>query len=182
MEFTELIVKRRSCRKYADKPVDHAVILEALKQAQMAPSWRNHQCARCYVVEAGDFLDGFRQRALPGGNPKNAENAVLIITTYVRGKEGFWENEAGQFEPANELGDKWGAYDLGLHDAYLILALENAGLSSLIMGLRHSDVIRRELEIPEEEDIVSVIAVGHRDAEPVLGPRKPLEETVKFIK
>ena len=26
------------------------------------------------------------------------------------------------------------------------------------------------------------VAVGHRDAEPVLGPRKPLEETVRFIK
>lgn len=181
MEFKELIVKRRSCRKYAAKPVDHEVIVQALKEAQMAPSWRNHQCAKCYIVEAGEFLDRFRGKALPAGNAKNAENAVLIITTYERGKEGFWENAEGVFEPANELGDKWGAYDLGLHDAYMILALENAGLSSLIMGLRDSEAIRKELEIPDSEDIVSVIAVGHRDTEAVMGSRKPLEETVRFF-
>ena len=89
MEFKELIVKRRSCRKYAAEPVDHEVIVQALKEAQMAPSWRNHQCARCDIVEAGAFQDSFRVKVLPGGNAKNAENAVLIITTYERGKEGF---------------------------------------------------------------------------------------------
>ncbi|MBO5999349.1 MAG: nitroreductase family protein [Lachnospiraceae bacterium] len=176
MEFTELIEVRRSCRHYAAEPVSHEVIEQIVRQAQMAPSWRNLQCAKSYVIESPEFLEEFRKKALPEGNAKNAENAVLIVTTFVRGQEGYWDGK-----PANELGDKWGAYDLGLHDAYLILAAQDAGLSSLIMGIRHSDVIREELNIPEDEDIVSVIAVGKRADEAVLRPRKPLEETVKFF-
>ena len=60
MEFTELIKERRVCRHYLPEPVDHDVIVEILKQAQMAPSWRNLQSARCYVIEAGEFQDEFR--------------------------------------------------------------------------------------------------------------------------
>ena len=83
--------------------------------------------------------------------------------------------------PDNELGNVWGAYDLGLHDAYLVLAAANAGYDTLIMGLRDQEGIRRLLEIPEEECIVSVIAIGKRASEPVLGERKDLAEVAKFF-
>jgi nitroreductase len=36
------------------------------------------------------------------------------------------------------------------------------------------------LSIPEEEEILSVIAIGKRGEEPALRPRKPLEEIVKI--
>ena len=49
------------------------------------------------------------------------------------------------------------------------------------MGLRNVDFIRETLSIPEEETIVSVIAVGKRALDPPLRPRKELEETVKFF-
>ena len=41
--------------------------------------------------------------------------------------------------------------------------------------------LTRILQIPEEEDIVSVIAIGYRNQEPGLRPRKTLEETAKFF-
>ena len=83
-------------------------------------------------------------------------------------------------EPDNEVGNGWGAYDLGLHDAYLILAAKDAGYDTLIMGLRDAEKIRTILSIPEEEEILSVIAIGKRGEEPALRPRKPLEEIVKI--
>ena len=74
----------------------------------------------------------------------------------------------------------WGAYDLGLHDAYLILAAKDAGYDTLIMGIRDADALRQALAIPEEEQVVSVIAVGMAAQEPALKPRKPLEEVARF--
>lgn len=83
--------------------------------------------------------------------------------------------------PVNEIGNGWGAYDLGLHDAYLVLVAANAGYDTLIMGIRDADVIREKLRIPENEEIMSVIAVGKRSAEPSARPRKELDEVVRFF-
>ena len=142
----------------------------------MAPSWKNSQTARTYVAASPEILEELREKGLPSFNQNSSRNAALIVTTFVRGVSAFTNGQ-----PDTELGDKWGAYDLGLHDAYLVLAAKNAGLDTLIMGIRDPKAIRALLQIPEEEDIVSVIAVGYRDQEPGLRPRKPLEEVSKFF-
>ena len=99
----------------------------------------------------------------------------MIVSTFVRDIAGFTRET-----PDNEVGNGWGAYDLGLHDAYLLLAAKNAGYDTLIMGLRDGQKIREILEIPENEEVLSVIAVGKRAEEPALRPRKELNEIVKF--
>lgn len=71
------------------------------------------------------------------------------IPTYVRNVVGFNDGT-----PVNEIGNGWGAYDLGLHDAYLTLAARNAGYDTLIMGIRDAEVIRARLNIPENEEVM----------------------------
>ena len=175
MEFNELIARRRSIRSY-ESAIDHDALAEILKEAQQAPSWKNQQTSRCYVVETPEILENLRASALPAFNQNSSANAALIVTTYVKDIVGY--NDGA---PVNEVGNGWGAYDLGLHDAYLILAARNAGYDTLIMGLRDADVLRSTLNIPENEEIMSVIAVGKRAAEPSLRPRKDLSEVVRFF-
>ena len=176
MEFGTLLTERRSIRAYADTAVPHADLEAIAREAQMAPSWKNQQASRTYIVESPEKREELRTKGLPPFNQNSSKNAVLIVTTYVKKLVGHTDGV-----PVNELGDKWGAYDLGLHDAYLILAATNADYDTLIMGIRDADAIREILEIPTEEEIVSVIALGKREKEPVLRPRKDLEEVVKFI-
>lgn len=175
MEFEKLIEERRSVRKYSGQTVDHEILVKILKEAQMAPSWKNLQASRCYVVEGGEKLEQFRALALPSFNQASSAGAALIVTTFVRDVVAYTNGQ-----PDTELENKWGAYDLGLHDAYLVLAAKNAGLDTLIMGIRNAGAIREALEIPENEDVVSVIAVGYRAQEPGLRPRKELDEVVRF--
>lgn len=175
MEFQELIEKRRSIRAYENEVIPHEDLIKILKQAQQAPSWKNKQTSRCYVAETSGTLEALRSKGLPAFNQKNSTNAVLIVTTFVKNIVGFTEGK-----PDNDGGNFWGAYDLGLHDAYLVLAAADAGYDTLIMGLRESDVIRDLLNIPAEEQIMSVIALGKRAKEPVLKPRKELDEVVTF--
>ena len=49
------------------------------------------------------------------------------------------------------------------------------------MGIRDAEVIRVKLNIPENEEIMSVIAVGKRSAEPSIRQRKELDEVVRFF-
>ena len=174
MEFTELIRKRRSVRAYSSAP-DHDDILVILLDAQQAPSWKNSQTTRWYVAESPEKREELRL-ALEPRNQSKALNAALIVSTYVRDIAGFTNDG----RPDNEIGNGWGAYDLGLHDAYLILAARNAGYDTLIMGLRDGQKIREILDIPENEEIFSVIAVGKRAEEPAQRPRKELNEIAKF--
>ena len=176
MEFRELTKSRRSVRAYADTPVTHEELEEVLKTAQMAPSWKNQQTARCYVIETPETLEEFRSAVLPSFNQNSSAKAALIVTTYVKDNVGFNDGV-----PVNEIGNGWGAYDLGLHDAYLILAAKNAGYDTLIMGIRDGEAIRARLGIPENEEIMSVIAIGKAAEEPAPRPRKELDEVVKFF-
>lgn len=175
MEFKKLIDERRSVRKYSGS-ISKEDLTEILKAAQRAPSWGNRQASRCYAVTTPETLEELRSAALPASNQNNSANAVLVVTTFEKGVVGFRDGE-----PANEIGDGWGAYDLGLHDAYLILAAKDMGYDTLIMGMRDSEAIRRIVGIPQSEEILSVIAVGKRDEEPSVRPRKEFDEVVRFI-
>lgn len=173
MEFQKLVSERRSVRKYSSAP-SHEELVEILNAAQMAPSWKNSQTTRWYAIESPEKLEQIRL-ALHTINQQKVVNADMIVSTYVRNIAGFTKGE-----PDNEVGNGWGAYDLGLHDAYLILAAKEAGYDTLIMGLRDADKIRSLLCIPEDEEILSVIAIGKRAEEPALRPRKPIKDIVKF--
>ena len=174
MEFNELIRVRRSVRAYSAAP-SHEELVRILTEAQQAPSWKNSQTTRWYVVESPEKHEEVRQ-ALHAANQKKVPNAAMIVSTYVRNIAGFTNGS-----PDNEVGNGWGAYDLGLHDAYLLLAAKNAGYDTLIMGLREADRIRDILAIPENEEILSVIAIGKPAEEPAMRPRKALEEIAKFF-
>ena len=173
MEFRDLILRRRSVRGYAGG-APREDIERILECAAQAPSWKNSQTARCYVALSPQALEKVGA-ALPGFNQKSSQGAALIVTTYVRNQSGF---TAGA--PDNEVGNGWGAYDLGLHDAYLTLAAAEAGYDTLIMGLRDADALRKLLGIPENEAVMSVIAIGRRAKDPAPRPRKPLQEVAKF--
>ena len=177
MEFQELIEKRRSIRKYStDGKVSRDDILTVIKAAQEAPSWKNSQIGRYYCILSEDMTERFREECLPELNRTKSQNAALIVTTFVRDRAGFQKDGS----PDNELGNGWGCYDLGLQNENLILKASELGYSTLIMGIRDADNIRKLLDIPQEEIIVAVIAVGKAAEEPARPKRREIEEIVRF--
>ena len=79
MEFKDLILARRSVRKYASA-INHEDLEAILKAAQKAPSWKNQQTSRCYAVETPETLEDFRAAALPSFNQNSSAQAALIVT------------------------------------------------------------------------------------------------------
>ena len=55
------------------------------------------------------------------------------------------------------------------------------GLDTLIMGIRDGDKIREILNIPENEIVVSVIAIGYSDSEATKPKRKRAEDILTII-
>ena len=173
MEFNELIQSRRSVRSYAaDRPVTPEQVTELIQATQLAATWKNSQTGRYYAAVTPEMCEKVRA-CLPAFNQKSSANAALIVTTFVKAVSGHTNGT-----PDNELGDQWGAYDLGLQNAYLLLKARDMGLDTLIMGLRDADALRAVLSIPENEQIAAVIALGTREGAPVFRPRKDVNEVL----
>ena len=61
MDFLEVIEKRKSVRKYSDRPVEREILDAIVKVAQTAPSSRNSKSSAFMIVEDRDTLDALAQ-------------------------------------------------------------------------------------------------------------------------
>lgn len=176
MEFSELISARRSVRSYVEGDlIPDEDVRRIVAAAECAPSWKNSQTARYYVANTPESIEKLAS-ALPDFNRSSSRGAALVVTTFVKDTSGF---TAGTAE--NELSNKWGAYDLGLSNAYFILAAKNLGYDTLIMGIRDAAAIRQIFGIPKTEQIASVLALGKGTADGVLRPRKDASDVAIFL-
>ena len=175
MEFTELIEVRRSVRRYAKSEIAKDEMEKIVADALNAPSWKNSETTRYYAAIGEEAKTRLWKEALPGFNAANsADSAALVAVTFVPGESGFMGSD-----PADELGNMWGAYDCGLASSYFILAAKNRGWDTLIMGIRDTAKVKSILGIPAGETLMSVIAVGKAAVKPIKVPRKPVAEVLK---
>ena len=172
----EVFASRRSIRAYeAGKTISEAEVRELLTAAQNAPSWANQQPSKYYVAIGAETREAVLE--LIGGNKERVINApVFLVSTFEKGKSGFFRGN-----PLDATGDFWGAYDNGLSNAYLVLKARAMGFDTLIMGMRNADALRALFEIPENEMILAVIALGYRAEDPSTPVHRPLDEIAKFF-
>jgi len=173
--FDEIVASRRSVRSYdSSKKISEEQIRTLIATTQEAPSWANAQATRYYAVMSEEKL----QQVLPAmlqNQSRAAMAPVLIVTTYKRDQSGFFNGEA-----ANEVGNGWGAYDTGVSNAFLVLKAKEMGFDTLIMGLRDADALRKALDIPYDEIVMTVVAVGYGNQVPKRPERKALNEVLKI--
>ena len=177
VSFDEVLTSRRSIRDYdASKTISEAEVRALLEATQDAPSWANTQTTRYYVAMSPEKVAAAKE-LIGTGNAKNVAGApVIVVSTFEKGRAGFFRGE-----PANEVGDGWGAYDNGLSNAYFILKARAMGFDTLIMGYRDAEALRELFQIPEQEELMAVISLGYRASDPQRPGRKPLDEVVKFF-
>ena len=174
--FEEVLTSRRSVRSYdPTKKISEAEVRTLLTAAQEAPSWANQEPTKYYVA-IGEEKRLALLEIIGGNKDRVADAPVLIVSTFETQKSGFFRGQ-----PANDVGDFWGAYDNGLANAYLVLQARAMGFDTLIMGMRESEKIRAEFDIPENECIMAVISLGYRAQEPNRPVRRELDDIVKFF-
>ena len=178
MELDQILEKRRSIRKYAKGDKLTADMVRTFVEAAIeAPSWKNTETARYHVVMSYEKIQALREKSFGSWNLQNTENVqALAVTTFVKDIAGFQKDGT----PDNELGNGWGIYDAGLQNSIFLLKAAEAGIDSLVMGIRDAALIRELLEIPENEEILSVIALGERAVTPEKPLRRQTDDVLKF--
>lgn len=79
MDFLEVIDKRHSVRKYADRPVERELLDAIVSIAQTAPSSRNSKSTSFVIVEDRDTLDALSQMRDYGSALLSGAQAAIVV-------------------------------------------------------------------------------------------------------
>lgn len=172
MELKDCIFTRRSVRKFLDKPVDHATLEQIVNVAAYAPSWKNTQISRYIAIEDRAVLDTICRDFLPGHNANIVSGApVLVAQTFVKSRSGFERD--GSYTTQRK--DGWQHYDCGIAAQTFCLAAHEVGLGTVIMGIFPHEELGAFLNVPEDQELMALIAVGYPAEEPIAPKRKDAE-------
>ena len=156
MEFTQLIAQRYSCKNFGAGKVDAAALHTILEAGRLAPTAKNTQEQRIYVVQSEEGLAKI-----------DAATPCRYTFTY----------------PGERMNS--GMEDAAIVATHLLLGAANAGVDSCWVNFFDPDKLAKALGLPENEEIVMFLDLGHA-AEgagplPNHSSRKPLSETVTFL-
>ncbi len=171
MTAKECITGRRSIRKFTEQAVSHELLEQIVETASFAPSWKNTQITRYIAVEGEKKSRLAACTTTWAGNGTIMNNAPMVIAvTVVTGRSGYERD--GSF--STEKGDGWQMYDAGVASEAFCLAAYEQGLGTVIMGLYDEADAAELLEIPDNQELVALIAIGY----PAESPEAPRRKTV----
>ncbi|MEM2915546.1 MAG: nitroreductase family protein, partial [Candidatus Bathyarchaeia archaeon] len=143
MRFIDVVLKRKSIRKYRSDPVSEEKLKYVLEAARLAPSWANQQCWKYIIVTDEELkrkigaitrpppitLPPSWDKSLlpePGGalRPRNwpAQAPIIIVGCADPAKSGKKE------------GKEYYLVDLGISMEHLMLAAAEQGLGTCWIG------------------------------------------------
>ena len=171
-EFMDLVKKRRSIRKFQDKPLPENGVNTLLEAVQWTPSWSNTQCWEMVVVDNPSIKDALKDTLMPR-NPATmavANAPVVLALCGKRNSAGFYKETA-----TTKYGD-WFMFDLGLATQNICLAAQAMGLGTVIVGAFDHNKANEILKTPEGVDVVVLIPVGYPDQDPQAPKRRESSE------
>ena len=180
MDIISGITGRRSIRKYLPDKIDPGVLGEVVQAAMYAPSWKNSQTAKYYIITDEAVKQRIADEACAGfaKNQNNINSApALVVLSTVNGIAGYDPDGT----PATPKGSHWQSFDAGIAAEAFCLAAYAHGLGSLIMGIYDEEAVAKIISLPSGESVSALIAVGKAAESPSAPKRKDISETVKFI-
>lgn len=170
MEFRETVQNRYSCKKFSDRPLEPDRLTAILEAGRLAPTAKNQQEQKVYVVRSPDLLAKI-DTLTPCRYGAPAVLVVAYDTRYVFTYPGGKRDS--------------GAEDAAIVATHMILAAADQGVDSCWVNFFDPDQLAAALGLPEQEQVLMLMDLGYA-AEgsgplPNHGSRKPLDETVTFL-
>ncbi len=165
--FMRILESRYSCHSFSDYPVPESKLNMILDAGRMAPSAKNMQPTRIWVVRSEDALARLRTVHPCYGAP-------IVLIVGCRNEEA-WVRESDGINAAKT--------DAAIVLAHLMLTATDAGLANMWIWDFNPSKIREVLPETREHGIYGLLAIGH----PAKGEgaptelhfeRKPIEDLV----
>ncbi len=170
MEFQEVVKNRYACKKYSDRPVEAEKLEAILNAGRLAPTARNFQEQRVYVVRSPEGLAKIDEMT-----PCRYGAPVVLAVAFNR--DNVYTYPGGRHSS--------GAEDACIVAVHMLLAAANEGVDSCWLNRFDPEKTAEILGLPENEEILMLMDLGY--AAEGAGPlpnhssRKPLSETVTYL-
>jgi len=161
MDLKQAVYKRRSIRKFKDKPVDKELIKKIIEYGTQAPTACNIQGWRFIIVDRYDL----KKWLVDSGGPLFIQNSPIGILV-------LYDNRTGNLEYKDYI------QSAGATIQNMVLAAYSFGLGSCwVCRLPSQATMKKIFKIPKEFDVIAYIAFGYPDfiPKPVLRKYKPEE-------
>lgn len=193
MDILELIKKRRTIRKYKNKPIPKRILNKIIEAGRWAPSAHNYQPWKFIIIRTEETKRGFIKYL--GGFP--SKNFLTSINILLKNSIEIIKNTPVIILVYNDRKFSKKALNLGTVYKYLAhisevesvsAAIENMclvstylglGMAWLTMPLLIKDRINRFFNT--NDDLVAILTFGYPAEKGKRSPRKPLSETVKYL-
>jgi len=167
MELLELAKARYSVRKFAEKPVEEEKLQKVLAAGACAPTAKNQQPQKIYVLESPEAVEKIR------GITRCAFNAPVVLM--VCGcKDQAWVN------PFNDRSSA--EMDCSIVTTQMMLQAQELGLGTCWVCWFDTKQTKEAFNIPENEEVFALLPLGYpaESSHPssMHDSRKALEETV----
>lgn len=166
MEFEKVIKERFSTRKFSDKKVEKEKLAKILEAARLAPTAKNLQAFKIYVVESREGIEKIDKATRCRYNAPT----VLVICG---DKNGYSHGNHSYVD-----------IDTSIVTTHLMLAATNEGIDNIWIGLFEPDIIKEEFNLPDNLIPVNLLPIGYKTDDfkpsPMHTTRKNLEELVEY--
>lgn len=158
MNFTEIILTRRSIRKYKDIPIEEEKIKEILRAAQYAPSAVNKQPWHFILIDDRSIFEKIMEIHPNSKMLSTAKNAILICgDENLQHGEGYW------------------IADCGAATQNILLSAHSLGLGSCWIGIypreHRMKAITELFNLPSHVKPFAIVSLGYPDEEKSLPER-----------
>jgi nitroreductase len=163
MELLEGIYTRRSVRQFTDQPVERELLLEIIEAGTWAPSGLNNQPWRFVIVQGADVR----------GN-------LAKLTKYHFVIEGAPACIAVFIDQSVMYHDTKDHQAIGACVQNMLLAAHALGLGAVWLGeiLKNAEGVRTLLGLPEQMELMAIVALGHPAAKNQTATRKAVAAVV----
>ena len=157
MKFLELAQKRRSCRKYSDKPIPREIIERCVEAARFAPSACNSQPWKFIVIDTPEIKEKVANKAFSGIFKMNAfAKKAPVLVLIVRNKSKYASMLGGALR-----GVQFSLVDLGIVGEHFVLQAAEEGLGTCWLGWFDEKAVKKEMGIPKSKKIDAIISLGY---------------------
>ena len=170
MELSEAIKKRRSIRKYLDKPVDWDKIGKIIDAARCAPSPGNVQDYRFIVVTDKEKIAKLSDAALEQRFVEQAPVVIVVCSDIEKIKRAY-----------GVRGERlYSIQGCAAAIENMLLRITDLGLGSCWVGAFDEARVRSVLAIPDTARPQVILPIGYPDEKPEMPLRQELVDITFF--
>lgn len=170
MEFSEVVKNRYSCKKFDGRKVEKEKLNQILEAGRLAPTAKNLQEQKIYVVESESGL-----AKIDEVTPCRYGASTVLVVAFDKNNVFVYPGEKRNS----------GVEDATIVATHMMLAATNAGVDSCWLNYLDPDKLAKSLGLPNNEEVLMVMDLGYAavDTKPLENHynRKAIDETVKYI-